>query len=140
MFRFYKKIFSLSKGEIIYIFFALNFKVFYFILFNSFGYKKILKISSKLISKNKFFENIDPRRAFKINKILRDFPLKSTCLQVSLCDKIMLSYIGINVDINAGLKINNESMEGHAWLTYKGNLIYDSKEEISSYKFTHRIE
>lgn len=140
MFKFFKKISSLTKDEILYIYFVLNFKIFYFIVFKLFSYKRLLEISRKLISKKTLFKNIQVKRAFKINKILRNFPLKSTCLHICICEKIMLSFAGINVEVNAGLKSDNDLIEGHAWLTYKDTLISDSKENIDKYQYNHRIE
>lgn len=123
-----------------YIVILINFKIFFYFIFKTFSYNKVIKISRHLISNRSFKGNISNERAFKINKTFRNFPLKSSCLHNSLCEKIMLSYIGIYVDINAGLKNSGNGLEGHAWLTYKDKLISDTKENIEKYQYNHRIE
>ena len=104
------------------------------------SYKSMLKITRNLATKKISFINIKASRAFKIVKIFRNFPIKTSCLHNSLCEKIILSLIGIDVEVNAGLRRSSDSIEGHAWLTYNDKLIFDKKEDIKAYKYNHRIE
>ena len=79
-------------------------------------------------------------KAFRINKNFRNFPTKVSCLHKSLCEKILLSYLGIKVHVNAGLKNTDKGIEGHAWISYKEKIIFEKKEDIEVYQFKHRIE
>ena len=39
-----------------------------------------------------------------------------------------------------GLKNTDKGIEGHAWISYKEQIIFDKKEDIEVYQFKHRIE
>ena len=100
----------------------------------------MLKLTRNLISQKALFKNIMVDKAFRINSNFRNFPIKTSCLHSSLCNKILLSYLGIKVHVNAGLKNTDKGIEGHAWISYKEEIIFDKKEDIEVYQFKHRIE
>lgn len=126
-------------AEKVYIFCITIFKIVFYIIFSLCNYKTTIKISRRLNSKKVFFKSIKFNNAIKINKKFRSFPFKSSCLQNSLFHMIVLSYAGINVDVNAGLKEVNGKIEGHAWITFNGKPIYDGIKTVNEYHITHII-
>ena len=94
-------------------------------------------ISSFFLSKRKniiSFKQIY-LRFFKINKLLN---IKS-CLLRCISLKIIYSYYGYDLKVCCGVKIKNRAVDGHAWLTYQDNIVFEEKDDIKSYIFSFEI-
>jgi len=127
--------------RISFIFITLFSVIFSSLLLKLFKMKAVIEyvkyISSFFLSKRKniiSFKQIY-LRFFKINKLLN---IKS-CLLRCISLKIIYSYYGYDLKVCCGVKIKNRAVDGHAWLTYQDNIVFEEKDDIKSYIFSFEI-
>jgi len=99
---------------------------------------KVKQVSKYFLSRNKTNTSIKTihRWYFKLNKLLN---IKS-CLFNSLALKIIFSYFGHDLLVISGVKFDESSnFKGHAWLSYKNNIIFEEKEILNSYIESFRV-
>ena len=66
----------------------------------------------------------------KLNKILKI----ESCFVNALALKIIFSYFGHDLLVVCGVKFDdNSNFKGHAWLSYKNQIIFEEKENLDSY-------
>lgn len=99
---------------------------------------RVKKISNLFLSRNNPIESIHRINFWyiRLNRFLR---IKS-CFTNSLIKKIIFSSFGHNVEVICGIRLDNESkIEGHAWLCYKNNIVFEDKKCLKSYTESFRI-
>ncbi len=127
--------------RILFIFITLISVIFSSLLLKLFKMKAVIEyvknISLFFLSKRKniiSFKQIY-LRFFKINKLLN---IKS-CLLRCISLKIIYSYYGYDLKVCCGVKIKNRVVDGHAWLKYQDNIVFEEKDDIESYIFSFEI-
>ena len=108
-----------------------------FMSFNSM-IKKIKEISGFFFSSNGPKISIDRIHLWylRLNKILN---IKS-CFINSLVKKIIFSFFGYNLVVVCGIKLNDKSnFDGHAWLCYKNQAIFEDDQNLDSYIESFKI-
>ncbi len=127
--------------RILFIFITLFSVIFSSLLLKLFKMKAVIEyvknISLFFLSKRKniiSFKQIY-LRFFKINKLLN---IKS-CLLRCISLKIIYSYYGYDLRVCCGVKIKNRVVDGHAWLKYQDNIVFEEKDDIESYIFSFEI-
>jgi len=99
---------------------------------------RVTKISALLLSRNNPIESIHRINFWyiRLNRFLR---IKS-CFTNSLIKKIIFSSFGHNVEVICGIRLDSKSkIEGHAWLCYKKNIVFEDKKCLKSYTESFRI-
>ena len=63
-----------------------------------------------------------------------------SCLTSSLSQKIIFSNFGFNFLVICGVKFDEElNLKGHAWLSYKDQIIFDKTDDIKKYTESFRV-
>lgn len=99
---------------------------------------KVKKKSVLYLSKNDPIESINRINIWygSLNKFLRI----ESCLVNSLIKKLIFSYFGHDMEVVCGVRLNSESkIEGHAWLCYKQNIVFEDKDTLRSYTESFRV-
>ena len=99
---------------------------------------RVKKKSALYLSKNDPTESINRINFWygRSNKFLR---IKS-CLMNSLIKKLIFSSFGHDLEVVCGVRLDNESkIEGHAWLCYKKNIVFEDKDSLRSYTESFRV-
>ncbi len=98
----------------------------------------VRKISAFLLISN---ESVIPKERMhgwyiKLSNILK---IKS-CLTSSLSQKIIFSNFGFNFLVICGVKFDESSnLKGHAWLSYKDQIIFEKSKDIKGYSESFRV-
>ena len=124
-----------------FVFISLFSVIFSSLLLKLFKMKIVIKyvknISSFFLSKRKniiSFRQIY-LRFLRINNLLKIKPCLLRCISL----KIIYSYYGYDLKVCCGVKIKNRAVDGHAWLTYQDNIIFEEKDDIESYVFSFEV-
>lgn len=108
-----------------------------FFLLNSVIHR-VKKISALFLSRNNPIEPIH-RINFWYNRLNRFLKIKS-CFTNSLIKKIIFSSFGHNVEVVCGIRLDSKSnIDGHAWLCYKENIVFEDKKCLMRYTESFRI-
>lgn len=99
--------------------------------------KKIKRISRFFFSLSKSKISIEKIHLWylRLNKTLN---IKS-CFINSLAQKIIFSFYGYDFLVVCGIKFDGSNFSGHAWLSYKNEIIFEEKENIDSYIESFKI-
>ena len=100
---------------------------------------------TKVQKKSVLFLSInDPTES--INRInfwygrLNNFLRIKSCLVNSLIKKLIFSSFGHDLEVVCGVRLDTESkIEGHAWLCYKKNIVFEDKDSLRSYTESFRV-
>ncbi|WP_158971112.1 lasso peptide biosynthesis B2 protein [Paraglaciecola sp. L3A3] len=68
-----------------------------------------------------------------IEKVARKHFVRINCLRRCAVQKHILYKLGYQTELVFGVKKQQENLEAHCWLTFKGQIINDSIEETSTY-------
>ena len=120
----------------ILISFFIQFSIRFFSL-NS-AITKVQKKSVLFLSINDPTESINRINFWygRLNNFLR---IKS-CLVNSLIKKLIFSSFGHDLEVVCGVRLDTESkIEGHAWLCYKKNIVFEDKDSLRSYTESFRV-
>ena len=99
---------------------------------------KVKKKSVIFLSKNDPTQSID-RINFWYGRLNKYLKIKS-CLVNSLIKKLIFSSFGHDLEVVCGVRLDSESaIEGHAWLCYKKNIVFEDKDSLSSYTESFRV-
>ena len=64
----------------------------------------------------------------------------NSCLTKSLSQKIIFSNFGFNFLVICGVKFDEKlNLDGHAWLSYKDQIIFEKNEDIKKYTESFRV-
>lgn len=99
---------------------------------------KVKNKSALYLLKNKPTESINRINSWyeALNKFLR---IKS-CLINSFVKKLIFSFFGHDLIIVCGVKLDGTSkIEGHAWLSYKKNVVFEDEKNLKDYKESFRV-
>ena len=99
---------------------------------------KVKKNSVVFLSRNDPTQSINRINFWygRLNKYLR---IKS-CLVNSLIKKLIFSSFGHDLEVVCGVRLGTESkIEGHAWLCYKKNIVFEDKDSLRSYTESFRV-
>lgn len=58
---------------------------------------------------------------------------KMNCLRRCLSQQKMLTKRGFKTSMHIGIRIENDKVKAHAWLTFQGSIINDSEDVLSRY-------
>ena len=108
-----------------------------FMSFNSM-IEKIGKVSRFFFSSNEPKISIDRIHLWylRLNKILN---IRS-CFINSLVKKIIFSFFGYNLVVVCGIRLNEKSnFDGHAWLCYKNQAIFEDNKNLNGYIESFKI-
>ncbi len=100
---------------------------------------------TKVQKKSVLFLSInDPTES--INRInfwygrLNNFLRIKSCLVNSLIKKLIFSSFGHDLEVVCGVRLDTESkIEGHAWLCYKKNIVFEDKDSLRGYTESFRV-
>ena len=99
---------------------------------------KVRKISNILLTST---ESEIPKERFhgwylKLSSLLKI----NSCLTNSLSQKIIFSSFGFNFLVICGVKFDEKlNFKGHAWLSYKDQIIFEKNEDIKKYTESFRV-
>ena len=106
------------------------------ILYHTTSFKNTIKIAKKIST---FFLRILKKRfdlvnifiiSRKINRILNI----NSCFKICISQKIIFSIFGFDVKIICGVKnLENNTLDGHAWLSYNQKPMLGPNEKIDQY-------
>lgn len=99
---------------------------------------KVKNKSALYLLKNKPTDSINRINFWyeALNKFLR---IKS-CLINSFVKKLIFSFFGHDLIIVCGVKLDCASkIEGHAWLTYKKNVVFEDEKNLKDYTESFRV-
>ena len=68
-----------------------------------------------------------------IEKVSRNHFVKINCLRRCAVQKHILYKLGYQTQLVFGVKKQQDNLQAHCWLTFKGHIINDSIEETSTY-------
>ena len=99
---------------------------------------KVRKISAILLTSSE--SDIPKERLhgwyLKLSSVLKI----ESCLTNSLSQKIIFSNFGFNFLVICGIKFDEElNLKGHAWLSYKDQIIFEKNEDIKEYSESFRV-
>tara|TARA_B100001057_G_scaffold448435_1_gene488756 strand:- start:2993 stop:3301 length:309 start_codon:yes stop_codon:yes gene_type:complete len=100
--------------------------------------KKIKDISKFLATEDNSDISIKQIRMWyvKLNRLLK---IRS-CFVNSLAQKIIFSFFGYDLSVICGIKFDNQSnFKGHAWLSYKNQIIFEENNKIQDYVESFKV-
>lgn len=99
---------------------------------------KVKNKSGLYLLNNKPTESIN-RINFWYNRLNKFLRIKS-CLTNSLVKKLIFSSFGHDLIVVCGVKLDGVSkIEGHAWLSYKKNVVFEDKKNLKDFKESFRV-
>lgn len=110
--------------------------IFTFFLFKLLRFKKIIdlvKNISLFFIKN-FRKRVDFKSIFYLSNKMNENLGIDSCFRICISQKITLSIFGYDADVVCGVRSSNDkSIDGHAWIVYKGKPILKQNEKIDNY-------
>ena len=99
---------------------------------------KVKNKSALYLLKNKPKESIN-RINFWYGRLNKFLKIRS-CFVNSLAKKLIFSSFGHDLIIVCGVKLDNASkIEGHAWLSYKTNVVFEDEKNLKDYTESFRV-
>ena len=136
--QFFNDFFIKIKFVIITILSICIIKIFLKIMSLESVIKKVRKISTILLtsSESKIPKERMHRWYLKLSSVLKI----NSCLTNSLSQKVIFSNFGFNFLVICGVKFDEKlNLEGHAWLSYKDQIIFEKNEDIKKYTESFRV-
>ena len=99
---------------------------------------KVRKISAILFSTRESDIPIERLHGWylKLSSVLKI----ESCLTNSLSQKIIFSNFGFNFSVICGVKFDEGlNLKGHAWLSYKDQIVFEKSEDIKEYSESFRV-
>ncbi len=126
------------KFVIISVFAICIIKIFLKIMSLESAIMKVRKISNILLISSESEIPIERMHKWYL-KLSSALKIKS-CLTKSLSQKIVFSNFGFNFLVICGVRFDKDAnLKGHAWLSYKDEIIFEKNEDIKKYTESFRV-